>query len=297
MQGKTAENDGKPETARPRKRVRLLAALTALWKALVRFDSNHGWIRASHVAMSIMLALFPFALFVVALAGVLAPKMESDALVGLLFQNWPQEIAEPLATEIRAVLEASNLQLMTLGAALALWFASNGVEAVRIALGLAYRDADPRPFWKTRALSLAFVLVGGAAALAGLTINIGLPAYFDIFAKAMPEALATFLGNTVLNWTLTLGVLCIGVAACHVWLPGLPHGLRDIWPGVLLTVGLWAAAVKGFSFYMGQFADYGATYAGLAGAMAGLIFLYLLAVILIIGAEFNGALLRARDAG
>lgn len=282
MQGKTKGQNDKPR----------FPVLAALIRALRRFDGNHGWIRASHVAMSIMLALFPFVLFVVALAGVLAPEMESDALVTLLFQSWPPEIADPLAREVRAVLAASNLQLMTLGAALALWFASNGVDAVRIALGLAYRDTDPRPFWKTRALSLIFVLGGGAAALAGLTFNLALPAYFGFVAEAMPASLAGWLENTLLNWSVTLGVLFIGVAACHAWLPGLPHGLRDIWPGVLLTVALWVAAVRGFSLYLDLFADYGATYAGLAGAMAGLIFLYLLAVILILGAEFNGALLR-----
>ncbi len=283
-----------PDADRPRSRWQV-EVLLALWDALRRFDGNHGWIRASHVAMSIMLALFPFALFVVALAGVLAPQMDSDDLVALLFRSWPQEISTPLAREITAVLTASTLSLMTLGGALALWFASNGVDAVRIALGLAYRDHDPRPFWKTRLLCIAFVLIAGAASLAGLTINLGLPVYFAFFAEAMPDALAAWLENTVLQTTVTLGVLCLGVAACHIWLPGLSHGLRDIWPGVALTVLLWVAGVWGFGLYLGQFANYGATYAGLAGAMAGLIFLYLLAVILILGAEFNGALIRRRS--
>ena len=278
-------------------------ALRRLWQAPVmaagraalrRFDSNHGFIRASHVAMSIMLALFPFVLFVVALAGVLAPQMESDDLVALLFRTWPQDIAAPLAREIRAVLEASSLGLMTIGGALALWFSSNGVDAVRVALSLAYRDSDPRPFWITRPLCVAFVLIGGAALLAGLTVNVGLPAYFSFFAEAMPEPLAGWVENTALQWAVTLGVLLAGVAACHIWLPGTPHGMRDIWPGVVLTVGLWIGAVRGFGYYLAKFADYSATYAGLAGAMAGLIFLYLMAVILILGAEFNGALIRRR---
>lgn len=276
------------------RRVWQARALQAVRAALRRFDGNHGFIRASHVAMSIMLALFPFVLFVVALAGVIAPQMESDDLVALLFRTWPQEIAAPLAREIRAVLEAGSLGLMTIGGALALWFASNGVDAVRVALSLAYRETDPRPFWITRPLCLAFVLIGGAALLAGLTVNVGLPAYFGFFAEAMPDALAGWVENTGLQRAVTLGVLLAGVAACHVWLPGTPHGLRDIWPGVVLTVALWVGAVRGFGYYLAKFADYSATYAGLAGAMAALIFLYLMAAILILGAEFNGALIRRR---
>ena len=81
------------------------------------------------------------------------------------------------------------------------------------------------------------------------------------------------------------------VLAFHALLPPHRHSLMQILPGVGLTILLWAAGGWGFSFYVAQFATYSATYAGLAGAMAALIFLYLCAAILILGAEFNGALM------
>lgn len=65
----------------------------------------------------------------------------------------------------------------------------------------------------------------------------------------------------------------------------------QVLPGVVLTLLLWGAAGWGFSIYIARFATYSATYAGLAGAMSALIFLYLMSAILILGAEFNGALL------
>ena len=65
----------------------------------------------------------------------------------------------------------------------------------------------------------------------------------------------------------------------------------QILPGVLLTLVLWSAGGWAFSIYIGKFATYSATYAGLAGAMAALIFLYLCAAMLILGAEYNGALM------
>ncbi len=85
------------------------------------------------------------------------------------------------------------------------------------------------------------------------------------------------------------------VLVAHLILPTGRHKLRQILPGVVLTLALWAAGGWGFSVYIAQFASYSATYAGLAGAMAALIFLYLCAAILILGAEYNGALMDIQN--
>ena len=268
----------------------------AVIDAVRRFNDQGGFVRSSHVAMSMMLALFPFILFVVALAGAVSRDIDRARLIEFFFGVWPDDIAAPIVSEIQAVLAADSVQLMTIGGVLALYFASNGVDAVRVALSYAYRDDDPRPFWKTRLLCVVFVLAGGAVALFAVTVGFGIPAYFRLVAETMPDFLVTWAHSPVMQSAVSLGILTIAVAACHLWLPGTPHGLRQTWPGVLLTVVLWVAAVWMFSYYVAYFADYSATYAGLAGAMAALIFLYLMAAILIFGAEFNGALIRRKSA-
>ncbi len=65
--------------------------------------------------------------------------------------------------------------------------------------------------------------------------------------------------------------------------------MNQIWPGLVLTLVLWTVAGSGFVWYLHRVADYSATYAGLAGIMTALIFLYLMAVILLFGAEYNSA--------
>jgi len=92
-----------------------------------------------------------------------------------------------------------------------------------------------------------------------------------------------------------LVVPVLAVTASHLWLPGHRHSLRQIWPGVILTLALWWGAAQAFAYYIARFSTYGATYAGLAGAMAALIFMYLMAAILIFGAEYNGALIVRRS--
>jgi len=90
-------------------------------------------------------------------------------------------------------------------------------------------------------------------------------------------------------------LIVAAVTASHIWLPVERRSVRQLWPGILVTLVLWAVAAQGFAIYVDRFASYSATYAGLAGAMSALMFLYLVAAILIFGAEFNGSL-EHRDA-
>ncbi|WP_424977562.1 YihY/virulence factor BrkB family protein [Leisingera sp. S232] len=250
---------------------------------------------SSHIAMSMMLALFPFVLFTVALAGTVAgvfsQNLEMDRMTDLVFGAWPESVARPILAEVEAVLRTSSTQLATLGGIFALYFASNGVEAVRVALVQAYHDTDTRPFWKTRAICIGLVILGGTGILAAAVFEVLLPLYVRHLADLLP------FGQPSGQWEKGLSglfavFLPVGAVLCfHVILPGRVHRLRRILPGAILTLFLWLVCGSGFAFYVTSFAQYSATYAGLAGAMAAMIFLYLNSAILILGAEFNGALI------
>lgn len=272
--------------------------IRALPEAIRRFDRKGGWVMSSHIAMSMMLALFPFLLFVVALAGSLSQDVDVDDLVEVVFGAWPDEIAGPIISEMHAVLSGASSKLMTVGGLLAIYFASNGVDAVRVAMTRAYRDQDTLPFWRARLLCLVFVLIGGIMVLAAATIGLALPLYLSYFAEATPDPVEAWFTSDRLSWAFATGAPLLAVMACHVWLPGHRHTLTQMLPGIVLTMLMWIGATWGFSYYITRFASYSAIYAGLAGTMAALIFMYLMSAILILGAEFNGALAgqaRAED--
>lgn len=269
--------------------------LSGLWLALRRFNDKNGFVMSSHVAMSLMMALFPFALFTVALAGALSPGYVTDELIDLIFGAWPSDVAEPIVKELRAVLDGAGSGVITLGGLLAIYFASNGVAAVRQAMTRAYHDHDTWPFWKARLLCFGLVIGGGAAILAIAAFEVILPVYTRLVSEKTAVDVGGWLSVDRLRWTFTVAVPIGTVLLAHLILPTRRHSLMQILPGVILTLALWAAGGWGFSVYIAQFATYSATYAGLAGAMAALIFLYLCSAMLILGAEYNGALIDLKN--
>ena len=89
-------------------------------------------------------------------------------------------------------------------------------------------------------------------------------------------------------------LLVVGVTVAHLWLPAGKRRLRDVAPGVVITLMAWLIGAILFAYYIQTFANYARTYAGLASLMIALVFLYITAVIFILGAEFNAAMLKYR---
>ena len=274
---------------------RIKERLRIIGQALTHFNKSDGWATASHVALSLMIAVFPFLIFAVSLTGLVGTNNLSEQIVDLTFDYWPDAIAEPVVNEIEAVVASASTGYLTFGIALAILFASNGVEAVRVALNRAYDDADERPVWKQRLQSLVFVVIGAILMLLISMLLVFVPAYFSFIQADSPTVYNWLFRNEFIRLFTAFGLLIFVVFACHHWLPGRRRPIRQIWPGILLTLVLWIVVASIFSLYLEYFAPYSATYAGLAGIMTALIFMFLMAAILIFGAEYNSALEQAKS--
>ncbi|WP_421982158.1 YihY/virulence factor BrkB family protein [Roseibium sp.] len=268
-----------------------------LWQcakaAIYQFNTSDGWAISSHIALSLMMAVFPFLIFATSLAGFFGKAERSDDIVNLVFEYWPDEIAEPIIREVHVVLGQGHTGFAALGIFLALVFASNGIEAVRVALNRAYGIEDRRPFWKQRIQSLLFVLCGSGLLFFVSALLVFIPLYFAFVAKASPTLHSNLFASESLGFIGAMAILIFVVFSCHYWLPARKQRLKKIWPGIVLTLVLWSCAASLFSAYLQMFANYSATYAGLASVMTAQIFLYIMGAILIYGAEFNAALERS----
>ena len=136
-------------------------------RAFRGFLADDGWAIASHIALSTLMALFPFLIVVTALAGFFfGSKQLADEAAKLLLEAWPQQVAAPIASDITRVLTGARGDVLTFGVLFAVYFASSGVESLRVGLNRAYTAPERRSWWLLRLESIFYVLVGAAAILA-----------------------------------------------------------------------------------------------------------------------------------
>ena len=272
------------------------AFVRIVWKvmfdALWHFSEDDGWAMASHVALSTLMAIFPFLIFGTALGSFLGADRFAETAVHLIFDAWPASIAEPIANEVVRVLTIPRGGLLTISVLAAAYFASNGVEALRIARNRAYRVAESRSGYLTRLASLGFVLAAVLILTALSILLVAVPLAVRNADQWLPW-LDTVLA-TIDNWGLALVIAMLtgGLLVAHLWLPAGHRKIMDVLPGILLTLLLWSIGAYVFASYLAAFSNYAATYAGLASIVIVLVFLYMVGAIFIIGAEINAAILK-----
>ncbi|OJT99923.1 MAG: hypothetical protein BGN83_03440 [Rhizobium sp. 63-7] len=272
----------------------LRVAYKVCFDAFYHFSDDDGWAMASHVALSILLAVFPFLIFGTALANFLGADQFSDTAVHLIFDTWPEAIAKPLSDQVQQVLTIPRGGLLTISVLAAAYFASNGVEALRISLNRAYRQAETRRWYVTRLASLGYVVIAVMIFTAISIALVAVPVALRFTERRLPWM--TEVLETVSSWSIygTIIVLIGGLIFSHLWLPAGRRGILDVMPGILLTLLAWSAGAFVFAYYIATFANYTATYAGLASVMIVIVFLYMVGVIFILGAEVNAALMKYR---
>jgi membrane protein len=267
-----------------------------VYDAYVRFSEDDGWAIASHIALSALMALFPFMIFVTSLAAFFGSKGLADETAKLLLETWPQEVARPIAREIGDVLTRLRTDALTLGVLAAIYFASSGIEGLRVGLNRAYAVREERAWWLLRLESIAYVIVAAIALLAFSFLVVLWPLIWESAVRLAPALDQLDGTSTLLRYALAASIITAALVIVHLWLPAGRRRLGEVAPGILVTLGLWLVSGAAFGRYLADFAyaSYVTVYAGLASVMIALVFLYLVSSIFVYGGELNAAIARAR---
>jgi membrane protein len=264
--------------------------------AFYTFLGDDGWAIASHIALSTLMALFPFLIVLTSLAGFFGSKELADQAAGLLLQTWPRQVADSLSSEVHDVLTTTRGDALTVGAVLAVYFASNGVEALRVALNRAYAVVEPRRWYWLRLESIGYTLVAAVTALAMAFLIVLGPLILEAARRHVPlivESNEQFL--YIVRYGVTTIALIIALFILHAWLPAGRRSFLQILPGIVFT--FVASLVSGIVFgqYLARFANnYVTMYAGLASVIIALVFLYFISAIFVYGGELNAAIIKSR---
>lgn len=299
MKQSTDDNQRPDEPGRDEEAPRakgVLGGATQIYRQAMR-DDVMGL--AAELSYRFFLAIFPFAIFLTALGGFVATQLPiqnpAEQAVQMLGDALPQEAAAVVQSELENIIQQQSGSLLSVGAVLALFFATGGTNAVIKAMNRVYGVAEGRPIWKRYLVALAMTLLAGAA-LIGAFILLG---PLRIFGPQIADALG--LGETApLIITIVGGILAfllLLLAAAYVYrvAPNIRLPLKSVLPGALLFAVAWIVGTLGFFFYVTNFGNYGSTYGALAGVVIMLIWFYVSALLFLISAEFNEVLHEIRD--
>ena len=265
--------------------------------AFYTFLADDGWAIASHIALSTLMALFPFLIVITSLAGFLfGSKDLADQAAGLMLDVWPDQVANALSGEIHDVLTTTRGDALTIGVVLAVYFASNGVESLRVALNRAYAVIELRRWYWLRLESIGYTLIAAFTSLTMAFLIVLGPLILEAARRHIPLIVETnehFVNVT--RYSITIAALVIALFILHAWLPAGRRSFLQILPGIIFTVV--GSLVSGIVFgqYLARFANnYVTMYAGLASVIIALVFLYFIAAIFVYGGELNAAIIKSR---
>jgi membrane protein len=245
-----------------------------------------------------VLALFPAALAVTSLLGLFGQGSAAvDEVLGIVEDLGGTDIVDSVQPTIEQLAASQGAGLaMVLGLAGALWAASAYVDAFGRALNRIYDIGEGRPVWKRRPMMLlvTFVLVVLTAIVLVALVLTG------PVAAAVGDAFG--LGSTavtawqVAKWPLLLVIVTAIVGLLYYATPNIRQpGLRWVSIGAIVAIAIWALLSVAFGFYVANFSSYGKVYGALAGVIVFLLWLWLTNLALLLGAELNAELERARE--
>jgi membrane protein len=232
---------------------------------------------AAAVTYSAVMALFPFLLFLLALASFVIKPDQAESLVDQLSQVAPQEVTKIVGDRIRAIASHGQGGLLTIGAVVALWSASSGMGEVQRALNIVYGVREGRPFWKARGIALLMTLLTSVVAIVAALIAVASP------------ALASAIGGPVGTLIVWLRLPVAGLLMMFLWavlyyaLPDIKQRFKLITPGSVIGVIVWVVASWGFSVYVANFGKYDATYGSVGGIIVMLLWMWISSLVLLFG--------------
>ena len=253
---------------------------------------------AAQVAFYFAFALFPLLLFLVTLFGFVL-ESAADLRAEMFFylrQVMPGSASDLVQKTIDEVTANSSGGKLTFGIAVALYSASVGIDSIRIALNGVYNLTETRAFWKTKLLTLLMTFI--LAIL--ITVALGIIFYGEKFLTLildwinLPIRSPFFLG--VLQWATVLVVLISTFALLYNY---LPKHKKNTWvwitPGAIIGIVLWLALSYAFRLYLDYFNTYDKTYGSLGAVIILMLWLYLTALVILIGGSINAVLQEFTD--
>ncbi|WP_078400080.1 YihY/virulence factor BrkB family protein [Ehrlichia ruminantium] len=251
--------------------------------AVIDMIEHDGIEHAGYLSFVILLSVFPFLVFFMALMSNLAQLLHyydisvSDKLIILITDNIPSEVISGLMPRIQEIISGPPHSLLTLAVIGTIWTASSAVEGIRTILNKACRVSSPPSYIFRRLLSIfQFISITLAMTIAMICIIV-LPVIYEMLNKNLGY----------FKYAVSELVLFVSITLLYFIIPNVKQNLANVVPGAVLVTFLWTCSSLIFTWYLKTFHQLNIIYGSLASIIASLLFFYILSIFFIYGAEFN----------
>jgi membrane protein len=259
-----------------------------LYRTYLNIQENRLLALAAGVVFYSLLALFPGIA-----AGVSSYGMFSDAStigkhLSLLADIVPGSVLDLLGNEITRIVQKSDGRLslgFVFGFLVALWSANAGMKAIFDALNIIYGEREKRSIVWLNVVSLFFTF----CAIAGALVVIGAVVVFPLLLAAFgASSFDAPLMIGVLRWPGMFVLVIIGLAVLYRYGPSRRLAKwRWTSVGSVFAAVVWLTVSSLFSWYLGNFANYDATYGGLGAVIGLMMWMWLSTIVVLVGAQLN----------
>ena len=251
---------------------------------------------AAAMSYYFLLAMFPLLIFLSAMLGYLPIPNLFDQLLGILAVLVPPEAMRMVQKILAGLLTPHRGGLVSFGLLSYLWTASGGFAASIEALNIAYDVEKQRRWWRERLQALLLTLTTGILTLVGLLLIIAGPRFGYLLSNlfGVSQAFADVWPMLRLGTIFITIVLAIEIQ--YYLAPNRKQRFVNTLPGALVTVTGIFLSSAGLGFYLSHFANYNKTYGSLGAVIILMLWFYVVALLLIVGAELNAELLKQKAA-
>lgn len=243
---------------------------------------------AGYLTFLALLAFFPFLIFLVSLAGFLGQLDVGARFVAFALANLPGNFIDALLPRINEIVSGPPQGLLTLAIVGTIWTASSAMEGIRMVLNRAYRVETPPAFIWRRIVSILQLLALNFLIITAMLFMTFIPVIWKKVEAKLPMAVVLIdPALTLLRYGLSALTFFIAVAASYYVLPNIRQKWMLVAPGAFLVVLAWMAGAELFAEYLTVFSQINLVYGSLAGIIVAMLFIYIMAIIYIWGAEFN----------
>jgi membrane protein len=259
--------------------------LASFYKAGVNTVNHDGIEHAGYLAFVGLLALFPFLVFVAALAGFIAGGQTGAQFVRLVLAQLPPDMVTSLAPRITEITSRPPQGLLTVSILGAIWTSSSALEGYRTVLNRAYHVGTPPSYIWRRLLSIAQILILSFVVVMTMIVLVVLPIARQKVAPAAGKSGVDLTNGLIV--CISIVVVFLAISFAYYFLPNIKQSIHAVVWGAALVTLLWIAAARLLSFYLSRVNPANLIYGSLGSVIATLLFFYVGNIIFIYGAEFN----------